>query len=300
MDEKDLFMTPRVTQYGSHMVMTNVQKQIKQKYINVDTRFRDDFQTSNLINYNITLPERITEVKSLTVSNVELPMMYYNISNNLENNVFGIINNNITSIIVIPDGQYDVSGIILAINTAMTNAGISFIKFSTSSNFSVFSNTSTSQNTTIDFSINTKGSKTTSNLKFKLGGVLGFQYAQYFLNTTSSLTSTSIVNLNGPRYLFVILDEFSGNGNQSVFSTQLQNSTLGRNIIARIQIDGITYPFGSILIGNRGGGLLTSSNRGYNGKVDIQRFNIQLVNEIGTVMDLNGQDITLSLVIDYE
>jgi hypothetical protein len=54
------------------------------------------------------------------------------------------------------------------------------------------------------------------------------------------------------------------------------------------------------LIGNRGGGLLTSINRNYSGKIDIQRFNIQLVNEIGTVMNLNGQDITLSLIVDYE
>ena len=45
-DKSTLFMEPNTTQYGSHMVMTNVVKPKRTKYLNIDTRFRDEY------NYN--------------------------------------------------------------------------------------------------------------------------------------------------------------------------------------------------------------------------------------------------------
>ena len=299
LDEKDLFMTPKVTQHGNHMVMTNVQKPNRQLCLNLDTRFKDNFQPSNLINYNITLPERVNEVKTITISNIELPMTFYNISDNLGNNTFGITVNNKQSVIIIPNSQYDISGIVLAVNNQILNAGISNLQFSVKNNFSIFSLTGPTNPMTIDFSITANGTSDLSNINFKLGGILGFKYSQYVLSL-SPLISAGFINLRGPRYLYLILDEFSGKGNQSTFSTSLQKSSLGKNILARIQIDGITYPYGNTLIANRGGGLLTSNIRSYNGKIDIQRFNIQLVNEVGIVMDLNGQDLTLCLIVEYE
>lgn len=301
LDEKELFMTPKVTQYGEHMIMTNVQKQTKQKYVNLDTRFRDDFQMSNLINYNITLPERINEVKNISISNVEIPVTFYNISDNFGNNAFTIIVSNTTTYsIVIPDGNYDVPGITTAINTQLINTGVSNIQFSMKGNNSVFTNISP-QSVLIDFSINSRGESNNSRLKFKLGGVLGFSYAQYILNTNSpTLTSTGVINLNTLKYAYVVADDFSGKGSPSAFSTYLQNSSLNRNILARVQVDNKTFPYGSTLMANRSGGLLTANIRNYSGKVDLQRFNIQLVNETGTIIDLNGQDISLSLCVDHE
>ena len=46
-DNKDNFLEPNVTQYGSHMVMTNVHKSSKTKYINIDTRFSDEYNYHN-------------------------------------------------------------------------------------------------------------------------------------------------------------------------------------------------------------------------------------------------------------
>ena len=45
-DNKELFLEPKVKQYGSHMVMSNVYKNTKVKYVNIDTKFRDEY------NYN--------------------------------------------------------------------------------------------------------------------------------------------------------------------------------------------------------------------------------------------------------
>ena len=81
-------MEPQVTQYGSHMVMTDVAKAEKLKYLTVDTRFRDQYDTSTVANYNISLPQRVSSVKSMSLRSIELPISFYNISAQLQNNSF--------------------------------------------------------------------------------------------------------------------------------------------------------------------------------------------------------------------
>ena len=63
-DQKELFLGPQVNQYGSHMIMTDVKKEKKTKYVNLDTRFRDEYNENFNINYNITLDEKIQDVES--------------------------------------------------------------------------------------------------------------------------------------------------------------------------------------------------------------------------------------------
>ena len=36
-------LEPKITEQGNHMVMTNVQKQGKVKYINIDSKFKDEY-----------------------------------------------------------------------------------------------------------------------------------------------------------------------------------------------------------------------------------------------------------------
>jgi len=47
-------------------------------------------------------------------------------------------------------------------------------------------------------------------------------------------------------------------------------------------------------------GLLQTDTRSYNGKVDLQRMNVQLVNEQGIPMNLNGLDFAFCLEMEYE
>jgi hypothetical protein len=117
-DNKDLFLEPKVSQYGSHMVMTNVYKSSKTKYINIDTRFRDEYNYTETVNYNITLPERINDVKKLRVKSVELPITFYNISSTLGNNYFKLtqVNSQKSAVITLDDGEYDNAGIVSEIN----------------------------------------------------------------------------------------------------------------------------------------------------------------------------------------
>ena len=90
LDNKELFLGATTTQYGNHMVMTNVMKPGKTKYINIDTRFREDYDMNTLSKQNVSLPERYTDVRSISVVSAEIPMSYYNISSALGNNAFKV------------------------------------------------------------------------------------------------------------------------------------------------------------------------------------------------------------------
>ena len=41
-DHPDLFMKPKTEQYGTHMVMTNVTQPNRMKYVNIDSKFKED------------------------------------------------------------------------------------------------------------------------------------------------------------------------------------------------------------------------------------------------------------------
>jgi len=299
-DKKELFMEPNITQHGSHMVMTNVYKPSKKKYTNIDSRFRDDYEFSNTANYIVSLPERINEVRSISVKNIEIPKTFYNISNSLGNNAFRLIMLNSNQTIVLPDGQYDEMMLTTALNDIFQALGTPYngMQFSIMNKFSTVTN---GHSAVLDFSINSSGESNTDITRFKLGWLLGFIYPIYVLSPAlTSITGPSFVDLNGPRYLYLIADEYSGKGNQQSMTCLLKNSALSKNILARISMDNNAHPFGTILNANLSNGLLLSDTRDYNGKIDIQRMNIQLVNEMGNYMNLNGQDFSFALELVYE
>ena len=127
MNKYDLFLEPKITEQGNHMVMTNVQKQGKVKYVNIDSKFKDEYFDNvnenknadllanqlSLSTFTMTLPEKITDVKSITVKSVEIPYSYYNISSHLGNNYMKVkkVSNGVEELITLPDGQYDLQGI---------------------------------------------------------------------------------------------------------------------------------------------------------------------------------------------
>lgn len=306
-DNKDLFLEPKVKQYGSHMVMTNVNKPTKHKYFNIDTRFRDDYdeysnpkQTVS----NITLPQRINDVKSINVCSAEIPLSYYNISASLGNNAFQIIkSDNTAKTIVIKDGYYNSTSLVTQINAEMLVATFSEIEFSINNKCSITIN---NNNYTFNFAIRTSMTTTGDsqnddidkfNFKSKLGWLLGFRNISY--NSGTTLTSEAFVDLNGPRYLYLVFDEYN-NGNQNSFISPLYTSILNKNILAKIIVDNNHYEFGKILTANNFNGYLLTDRRCYNGKIDLQRLKIQLVNEIGLPIDLNGLDFSFTLEIEYE
>ena len=297
-DNKDLFLEPTTTQHGSHMVMTNVNKAAKIKYVNIDTRFRDDNDYTISSNYNITLPERITDVKSISITNIEIPNVYFNISKSLGNNSFTItkVSNSVSQNIIIPDGNYTSTTLTTQINSLLLAASYD-ITYSISYYKSVF--TSTSNTYTLSFAIDNDGNFDRFNFKRKFGWILGFRTPTYKLTAGSSITSDSFLDLNGLRYMYLAIDEFS-RGNQSSFVSPLPKSLINKNIIARISTDGVNHGFGTIHIANRRIGTLLSDCRSYTGKIDLLKLNVQLLDEYGNNISLYGADFSFCMEVEYE
>ena len=65
-------------------------------------------------------------------------------------------------------------------------------------------------------------------------------------------------------------------------------------------MNSVTHTFGTVLPANRMNGLLMSDTRSYNGKVDLQKLNVSLLNEFGNPVCLNGNDFSFFLKVDYE
>jgi hypothetical protein len=300
-DSKELFSEPQVSQHGSHMVMTNVQKATKHKRVNIDTRFRDDYNSNKTANYTITLPDRINDVKNLRITTLELPLTFSNISTNFGNNTITINSNRDSYKLTIPDGIYDMSGLALAINGQLQTSGplFSTITFQIVNNFASFRSSNMVRQFTFVFDTSPLGIIDQNTIRFSLGWLLGFRSPNILLDKSTTIVSTAIVDINGPRYLYLALDEFS-KGNQNSFVSLFNNSALSKNILARITFLYTIYQRGGILCASYQNGLLQSDRRSYTGKVDLQRFNIQLVNEIGNPVDLNGLDFSFLLDIEHE
>jgi hypothetical protein len=312
--QNDLFLEPRVSQYGSHMVMSNVYRPTNKHLVNIDTRFTNEYgynkTTYNTThNYTITLPEKITNVKSLRAVTVDIPISYYNISSSLGNNSFLITDEDDSSVkkqVIITDGNYSSSTLLSTEVYNQINAlGGNFTDVS----FSIDDNTQYSQWTvestsskkfTLDFNVDTSGNIDKYDFRSKLGWMLGFRDVSYSsIETSSVLYSESIINLHSIRYLYLVLDEFSSNFTNSFVSPQF-GYIMNKKILARISISDSIYPFGSTLNGHEYNGTLVSDKREYHGKLDIQRISIELVTEIGVPINLNGLDFSFVLEIFHE
>jgi len=320
--DKELFASPEVSQYGSHMVMTNVVKPTRVKYINLDTAFGDDYvnnttknyldnktkndliPTFNHASYTFTLPQRLTNIKSLKVHSAEIPMSYYNISKYIGNNVFFIkpTGNATAQIISVPDGYYTPSTLITAIDSYFINSSPAIpitIALNTFNNKITITNNREDLDVIIEFPVKDDGSFDKNNFKSKLGWILGFRKTKYTIpKLGGTIVGESVINIDW-KYLYLALDEFS-NGNQNSFASQLSSSLVNKNILSKIVLNRQMYGVGTILPATIPMGFLISDKRTYNGAVDIQKLSVQLLDEYGNIINLNGVNFSLGIELEYE
>jgi hypothetical protein len=297
-----LFNEPTVEQYGSHMVLSNVSRPIKKKYYNIDTRFRDDYSLSTVSDCIITLPQRITHVKSMRVTNAEIPFSFYNVSASLKNNTI-LFTDNLggETVYTIPDGFYTPSTISTYFTAHAINAYVSFQVVNGNFSQLVLTPADGVTSMTVQFAVDATGSFDKLELKNKLGWLLGFRQSQ--ATFTTSLSSEAMMDFNGSRYLFLVLDEFTQNTNDNTFVSPLYRSIVNKNIIARANTSLFSlsnYTFGNgVFTPNDKTGTLLSDKRTYN-NVDLQKFRVEWVNEFGNVVQFNGLDFSFCLEIEYE
>ena len=308
------------------------------KYLTIDSRFRDTPYTtsSSLTNsssdFTIQLPDKISRVIGMQLASLEIPITYY--ANTLYiGNTFMLIvitdtGNVVTrGVVTIPDGTYTPTTIGTAITNALNALGGLFpsitVAYSTvNGHFTISTSSASISSFKIDFTTGPDGTassytdcvaddinkcnpvatiKTISytpetpiniDLTRRLGYSLGFLFGSY--NGSKSYVSEGVANTTGPRYIFLAVDDFNMNVVSNQFMTIAKQNISSKNILARITI------------GN--GGLLSvltendfkiiTEPRKYFGPVDITRLRVQLYDDYGVLLNMNGGDYSFNLSLE--
>ena len=128
------------------------------------------------------------------------------------------------------------------------------------------------------------------------GWLLGYRkplYTGVVVDDYSTLyyKSESVLDLTGPKYLFLIVDDFNKSMNVN-FLTASVKGLLTDNIIARISQKGQLFS-----IQSQNDFSVYSEPRYYYGPVNISKLQIKLIDEYGRTVDLNNKDFSFTLRI---
>jgi hypothetical protein len=272
--------------------------------INIDTRFRENYYTTQSTNFHLDLPIRLTQVVSLQLSALEMPTSFYAVSGVFGNNFFVLQIDGLDPLIVtIPDGNYSYLSLQTYINNFLTNQTVleyKTIQFlsdintpsSTGSGGSgkmvVAYSASTATNFSINFQTDKYGNEDRQTpLPLKLGWLMGFREGYYENNV--AYVSEGIIDLTGPKYIYLVIDDFNNSVNDGFYGA-FTSSILNKNILARISLQGSV--FSTFTQSNL---LLITTSRQYFGPVDIQKIQVQLLDEYGRILNLNNMDYSFCL-----
>ena len=120
-----------------------------------------------------------------------------------------------------------------------------------------------------------------------LGWIMGFREIMY--ENSIIYTSEAIFDRGGTRYFYVVVNDYNKNVNDFIIGN-LKNSFLNKNILAKIPV--VMDKFSMLY--NEVEGKQTQQ-RDYFGPVDIERLQIQLLDEYGDIIDLNKMDFSIYL-----
>ena len=288
-------------------VINPLKKRVSTKNLNIDTRFRENYYGSPATNYHLNLPIKMSNVMTMQLSAFEMSTTFYNVSKQYGNNFMTLTvidpttSQLVSTVITIQDGNYTYDTITSYLNSILINLGSPFdnlifminIMNTSGSGQMVVGVKTPSVPTSINyFSLNFQADKNgkedkSTPLPLKLGWTLGFRNGIYINNST--YVSEGVVDLLGPRYLYLVVDDYNNNVNNNFYSA-FTSSILNNNILARISMNSNFFD----ILGQNNLSLITTP-REYYGPVDIQKMNIQLLDEYGRILDINNMDYSFCL-----
>ena len=282
-------------------VINPLKKRTTKQNLNIDTRFRENYYTSSSSNFHFDLPIKFSSVMQMQLAAFEMPFSYFNISKQRGNNFFSIKREStgVNYVITIPDGNYTPESLVAYLNNycTVTITALNFVQFiynidgtGSGSGQLIVGVTTGNEGAyfTLNFQNDINGNPDTTNpLPLKLGWMLGFRNGIYSGNI--NYISEGLVDLTGSKYLYLVVDDYNNNVNNGFYSA-FNSSVLNKNILARISTQ--PSPFGSTSQSNLS---LITTPRQYFGPVDIQKLNIQLLDEYGRVIELNNMDYSFCL-----
>jgi len=288
-----------------------VKKRNRSIVLNIDTRFRESYYVTQSSNFHINLPMKINSVVTMELSAIEFPpTAFYSVSKMLGNNFFWLRAGSESAgdleetVIIVPDGNFTAPDAVTLINTFLatlsTSTYLQYIYFSVNENATGTSGSSqllvavnesypfdTPFNFIIDLQADITGAPDYSTpLPLKLGWKLGFRNGIYINN--SAYVSEGVLNLAGASYLYLAIDDYN-NANNTFFSA-FNESLLNKNILARVAVQSSVSA--AVTFSNIG---LITTPREYYGPVNIEKMQIQMLDEYGRIINLNNMDFSFCL-----
>ena len=270
--------------------------------INIDSRFRSAYFNSSSSSFHYNLPETFRKVVNMSVTNFNIPLSIHSI--NLSNNCFTIDSSNIN----IDSGNYSTpfnninftqnssASIIDKINKTLLQENITDISYTIDNITGKSKFTSINDSYTIDFNKNNVGDDDLiTPLPLKLGWMLGFRTGSYTITPTTPLISEATVSINAPTYLYLCINDYTAAAGNN-FVALYNESTISPHIIGRIQYQKLIQKNGIYNYGQDDDTF--KAMRDYFGPVDIQKLNIQILNEYGESVDFNNMDWSCSISFD--
>jgi hypothetical protein len=290
------------------------------KCLTIDTRFRDNFFSTQSSDFTINLPFRLNKIVSMQLSSIEIPVAFYGISKHYGNNYLYIELSYQESellplmieerVFIIPDGNYNAVDFINKINSIICpknldgsfvspNDFYSYIKFTldvSESGCGTGKVTLSSygekadliKNIKLDFTLNQQMEEDNVDICLKIGWNLGFTQNVYDGNTT--YVSDTLIEPATIRYIYLSIDDFNNSVNNH-FITAFNKSVLNPNILARISLKGNYF---SLIMENDLN--IVTEPRKYFGPVDIQKLRIRLYDDYGRILDMNNANYSFCLV----
>lgn len=302
-----------VTPYGQSQpgeffqgTINPLNKRTLRQNINIDTRFRENYYTTMATNFHLDLPMRLTQVVSLQLSALEMPTTFYAVSGVFGNNFFVIqIDGEEPLIVTVPDGNYNYLSLQTYINNFLNNQTTNYKYIRVLSDINtpggigsggtgkmVVAYDSTAIPPLLNFSISFQTDRYGNEdrqtpLPLKLGWLMGFREGYYENNV--AYVSEGVIDLTGPKYIYLVIDDFNNSVNDGFYGA-FTSSILNKNILARISLQGSVFSTST-----QSNLLLVTTSRQYFGPVDIQKIQVQLLDEYGRILNLNNMDYSFCL-----
>lgn len=292
-------------------MMNPVHKEKQNVMVTIDSRYRENYYVTQSSNFHVTLPMKISDIETMKLEAIEFPpTAFFAVSKTLGNNFFWVRAGNSSAgdleelAIVLPDGNFTPTEATSLINSILeaeaTSTYLQYIVFSVNANASQTSGSgqllvavkedypyATPFNFVIDLQSNIDGNTDFSTpLPIKLGWKLGFRNGQYDGN--SAYISEGVVNLSGAAYLFLSVNDYNNYSN--TFFSAFNQSLLNKDILARLAVASSSR--NAITYSNIG---RVTTPRQYAGPVDIEKMQIQLLDEFGRIVNLNNMDFSICL-----
>jgi len=339
-----------IKQYnGNHYITNNgentlgdykqTNKSLLKKIYTIDSIFRQNYelQDNPSHNYTIQLPETISRAITMSISSIEIPLTYHNVSNYYNNNVFtieildasstptqnsplliqlspGLYESRISSYspndvrkIICNDIEREINEKIKIVNLIDISNNLKFV-LEPKSGFSCFTYDNSNSHLgnykiRINFNVNNPNPNSnncySNELYQKLGWQLGFRNNSILIEQNDLFAiSTGICHINYPRYIYIALDDFQSSS-QNHFAIA-SDSIVAPNIITRINILSLLEEKTAFKQGAYAGDIYYNHKhiREYFGPTSINKLKVQLLDEYGRPFSLNNMD--WSFIITFE